>query len=248
MNRQTLKNRMIKDYIALRKEQNVRNFFNQIMITDPKTCFEAEEFITQVVVNKDFKGKLPAHSERLLATNDHLKQISGMKNHPEFIAIAKKPNLALPRKIKRIIFLDHLQNPGNIGSIIRSALAFNFDALYFCPKCCDPFNDKAMRAAKSSIFHLPIFKMEFNDFIKKYSDFMFFQANLSGQNIKSTKIDKKSVLIFSNEGSGPTKTLEREAIPIAIPMNPKVESLNVAAAANIIMHHFSELELSQVSS
>lgn len=229
----------IKDLIALRKEQSVRNSCKKILITDAKTCFEIPGEIEQLIVIEGFKGELPPHKSSVFVKTADLARISGMKHHPDFVAIVAKPSPISKKIPSRIIFLDHLQNPGNMGTIIRSALAFNFDALYYTENSCDPFNDKTLRAAKSAIFHLPIFKIKTEQFIEKFNDFTFYQADLVGQSLDSVTIDQKSVLILSNEGSGPCSTFNCKKIPITIHMNQKVESLNVSAAANILMYHFN---------
>jgi RNA methyltransferase, TrmH family len=232
-----INDKIVRDYVTLRKDHKERQNSGLVMLTDPKTCHEYPGVIPQLLVSQGFTGILPDHDQKITTTDEVLRKISGMKNHAHLVAIVNKPESKMPANLGRILFLDQIQNPGNLGTIIRNALAFSFDALFLSPNCCDPFNDKCIRAAKSALFHLPIFKMKMDDFVQKYDDFTFYMADTQGKELFDIDIRQKSALILSNEGSGPSKALQCQKITIK--MNEKVESLNVACASGILMHAFS---------
>ncbi len=144
-----------------------------------------------------------------------------------------------------VIFLDRLQDAGNLGTIIRTADAFGLGAVVLSPNCVDLFNPKTVRATMSSIFNVPI--MQADDSIEaltqmKKAGYTVFSAALEGENFNSVKdIDKeKSCIIIGNEGNGICdEVLSFSDRIITLPMRGGAESLNAAIAAGILIYGFT---------
>lgn len=137
----------------------------------------------------------------------------------------------------KILILDAVQDPGNVGALMRSAKAFGFDTIVLGDGCCDIYNDKAIRASQGAIFKLNFINRNLLEFIPTLSDYEIYGTNVvNGIELDNVKKTNKIAIVLGNEGSGISKEvndiLKRN---IYIPMN-LTESLNVSVAGSIIMY------------
>ncbi|MDN4607231.1 TrmH family RNA methyltransferase [Sporosarcina highlanderae] len=145
---------------------------------------------------------------------------------------------------KKYLFIDAVQDPGNIGTMIRTADAAGIDAVILGKGCADPFNPKTVRSAQGSHFHLPIIKGELNDWIEKVKSA---NIKLIGTGLQNA-VDHYSVgplnefaLIVGNEGSGvAAEYLSKSDEIVKIPIYGKAESLNVAIATGILLYAYGK--------
>lgn len=179
-------------------------------------------------------------AEYITCTKEIIDKISSVVNSEGIIAEMALPSMAPLTQEKYIIACDGLQDPGNLGTIIRTALALGWQAIFLIEPCCDPFNDKALRAAKGATFELPIQRGTWDDLaeIIKKNNLTALVADLDG--MLPEAIQEKSqagfVLILGNEAQGahvPSTFCHKK---IVIPMKGPMESLNVAIAAGILMY------------
>lgn len=141
---------------------------------------------------------------------------------------------------QRVILCDGIQDPGNMGTIIRTALSFGFDGLYVNNMCVDISNDKVIRSAQGALFHLPIQKVDLLTIIP--------QLQAQGLSVVGTDVHQgqplaqialpQVALVLGSEGSGVSPE-----VLAACDLNVKIEmttfeSLNVASAAAILCYHF----------
>jgi TrmH family RNA methyltransferase len=130
-----------------------------------------------------------------------------------------------------VVALDAVQDPGNVGTIVRLAAAFDAGGVVLLPGCADAYSPKAIRASVGAILNVPIVNMLTNDLIAR--GWPLFAADAAGMPIDPP--GRGAVLLFGNEGSGVSADLRAHSTPIAIPMSSRVESLNVAASAAILL-------------
>ena len=90
-----------------------------------------------------------------------------METPPGLIAVLPRPQLPLPESIQKALILDAVREPGNVGTIIRTALGAGIDAVYFAPECVDPYNPKAVRAAAGAHFRIPLYRLSWNAIAKE---------------------------------------------------------------------------------
>ncbi len=142
------------------------------------------------------------------------------------------------------LVLENIQDPGNLGTIIRSADAFAFDGVVLAGATTDPFGDKALRAAMGSTFHVPIYR--FQTIVDasvwlKASGIVLVAAALTGQPIEQIKdYEAGAALMIGNEGSGlSSQALAISDLQVKIAMPGRAESLNAASAAAILCHWLS---------
>ncbi len=141
----------------------------------------------------------------------------------------------------RLLVLDAIQDPGNLGTLIRTADAAGFDAIIAGKGTVDPFNDKALRSTQGSIFHVPIFQGELDEWLPTMKDkgYSIWATSLQNaeeyQNIEPTT---PVALLVGNEGAGvQDEYLEFADQNVTIPIFGQAESLNVAIASGILMYY-----------
>jgi TrmH family RNA methyltransferase len=137
-----------------------------------------------------------------------------------------------------LICLDNISDPGNLGTIIRNCDWFGFKNIMLTENCAELFNPKTIRASMGSVFHLILFEgiSLLNIENLKKRGYQIICSDLEGKDIYTLKISKNSILVFSNEASGPSKEiLNLSDKKVTIPSYGKAESLNVASASAIIL-------------
>ena len=141
----------------------------------------------------------------------------------------------------KILVLDGIQDPGNMGTIIRSAVAFNVDTIIISYKCTDPYGSKVVRATQGMIFSSNIIKVDLKETIKELKkNYKIYVTKVDGGNsLKNVTKEEKFVIIMGNEGNGVSEEIRYLADEyLYIPMNEKCESLNVGVATSIILYEF----------
>ncbi|XP_068640685.1 uncharacterized protein [Aristolochia californica] len=147
----------------------------------------------------------------------------------------------------RILILDGIQDPGNLGTLLRSAMAFKWDGVFLLPGCCDPFNEKALRAARGATFQLPIVSgtcAHLEELRSKFQMKMLAghpknveesNCHLLSRQYADTLADKSVCLILGSEGNGLSEQSKNICELVSIPMAENFESLNVSVAGGIFL-------------
>ncbi len=136
------------------------------------------------------------------------------------------------------IILDEIRDPGNMGAILRSALASNIDAIYLTPGCADIFSPKVVRSASGAIFKLPVFiRRSWAELALTFANHRRFYTEAGAETLYyHVDLTRDCVFVIGNEAHGPSAAARNFAEDaVAIPMANNVESLNAAIAASIIM-------------
>ncbi|XP_047956001.1 uncharacterized tRNA/rRNA methyltransferase slr1673-like isoform X1 [Salvia hispanica] len=149
----------------------------------------------------------------------------------------------------RILVLDGIQDPGNLGTLVRSATAFRWDGVFLLPGCCDPFNDKALRACRGASFQIPIVSGSWEnvgDLRDEFQMRMLAGHPAKGDDLKPVmKLSKDLAesmedlplcLVLGSEGAGLSQFSRRDCELVSIPMAGEFESLNVSVAGGIFMY------------
>lgn len=179
----------------------------------------------------------------------HLFQrLSDMKSPQGVIAVARPPSVTLEDLLNslgcptaRLLLLEEVQDPGNVGTLIRTADALGFDAVLLTDSTATIYNPKTVAASMGSVFHVPI--VELQSVIEDVADqirregYILVAADIEGDNLASGRPQApKLVLMLGNEGKGLSKNaLALADLSVRIPMSGMAESLNVAAAGAILM-------------
>lgn len=177
-----------------------------------------------------------------LVTNKVMRYLTDLDTVPVVIAVCHKLE---PQEINgSVIALDNIQDPGNLGTIIRSALAFNIDTILLSEDTVDLYNSKVIRASQGMLFHVNIVQTNlYNEILKLKEKGYKIMTSLKSDKKSQKNLEKKDkfVIIMGNEGNGVKKELtELSSYDITIKTNPDCESLNVAVAASIIMYELNK--------
>jgi TrmH family RNA methyltransferase len=167
--------------------------------------------------------------------NDIVLQKLADTKHPQgVVTVCSKTTGTKPTS--KVLILQAVQDPGNVGTLLRSALAFGFHTIVL-DRSCDIYNDKVLRSTQGAIFHLNIIEANTTDFMKEYTAYQYLGTAMKGTTLEDIHPSKNIALILGNEGAGVDKdTLSLCHDIITIPMQG-TESLNVAVAGSIMMYH-----------
>lgn len=165
-----------------------------------------------------------------------LKKLSSQKSGTKEIAVVKKIE---ERKVEgdKILILDNIQDPGNLGTIIRSAVAFNISTIILSDDCVDLYNDKVIRSSEGMIFNINIVRKKLIEIIPKLKEngYTVYATTVNGNGYFEN--DHKIALVIGNEGNGIKENILNLCDKnITIKMNKECESLNAGVAASILMY------------
>ena len=140
--------------------------------------------------------------------------------------------------MEKLLLLDRVQDPGNLGTLIRTADAAGVDAIILGEGCADPYNPKVVRATQGSLFHLPLIKADLSEFIDELEIPVYGTALEEAIPFKQVEPSETFALLVGNEGQGVSEELLGKTTKnLYIPIYGKSESLNVGIAAGILMYY-----------
>jgi TrmH family RNA methyltransferase len=176
--------------------------------------------------------------ENIFETNDHwLKSISQLKTPNKVVAVFKKKSAKVPEVTGKIsLMLDYLQDPGNMGTMIRIADWFGIENIICSENCVDCYNHKVVQSAMGSLARVNIFYIDLASFINANKEIKVYAATLSGTNIFKFPKIVEGIILIGNEANGVREDLlQLASYQLTIPRYGHAESLNAAVAAGIIL-------------
>ena len=235
----SLDNDKVKYYYKLGKKK-YRDLYKEFIVEGEHLVLEAYKVgVLKEILILDGEV-LPIDVKQIEVSKEVLKKITSLNTPPKMIGLCEKK---IDTTIgKRILILDEIQDPGNMGTIIRSAVAFSIDTIIIGNASVDVYSPKVVRATQGMIFHIPIVFYSIDKLIPilKKLNIPIYATNVKyGEDVKNLSIEEKKCfsLIIGNEGNGVNpKYLELSDKFIYIPMNEVVESLNVGVATSIILY------------
>ena len=240
----SLDNDRIKGYIKLKDRKN-RKKTNTFIVEGMHSVLEAYKkgMVVELILKEDIS--LPLDVPYVYVTDEIIKKISDAVSPPDVLALCKmaNDNVVLGEKI---LLLDGIQDPGNLGTIIRSAVAFNVDTICLSPDTVDIYNPKVLRSTQGMIFHTNIIIKSLKEIISmlKEREIPIYGTRVDyGIDVSTLreKDRKKYALVMGNEGNGvKEEILDMCDEYIYISMNPDVESLNVGVATSIILYELDK--------
>lgn len=233
-------NPLVIHLARLARQRKCREEEQSCIVEGFKTLSEIDGSLlrTLIVTKEADVGLVPFCENTFLVTDEVLRKISSSKEPEGILAEVALPKQQDLSSSSKLVVLDGLQDPGNVGTIFRTALAFGWDGMILLDGSCDPFNDKALRAAKGATFKIPYLQMSKEAFLNWALEhsFKLFAAHLKGSFVEQLAFPSKVALIFGSEGKGVSKELLKLSESVTIPMSCLVESLNVAVSAGILLH------------
>lgn len=186
----------------------------------------------------DIIAKLQNRRCELVPVNDDiLKHVSDTQQSQGIACIFFIPKPPIPRDPKRVLIMDSIREPGNMGTILRTAGAAGVDLVILSPGSVDPYNPKALRAGMGAHYRVPIVEAEWNE-IQHFCEDLTIYATRADAGMSYAKVDwtQAWAFIVGNEAHGISKPARQIAqADIAIPMASNTESLNAAIATAVIL-------------
>lgn len=185
----------------------------------------------------------PFKHEAVEVSEKVMKKLSVNRSANDYIAICRKPVIKVSKE-EAFIVLEEVQDPGNMGTIIRTAYSFGYDAVYISNNSCDVFNEKTLQSSQGSIFHLPVIRMPITEiyaWLKEKGVYIYGTSLQTDKSIETVERKTPFALVMGNEGRGLSEFAQKKADYLfKIPM-ANFDSLNVSIAMGICAYEFKKV-------
>ena len=237
----SVNNEHIKELCKL-KDKKYRDQSNTFLVETKHLVMEAykEGLIKELILEKN--EIYPLNVDTLYVTKEILKKISSTDTPPTVMAVVYKKK-EIEDIGEKVLIIDNIQDPGNLGTIIRSAVAFNIDTIVLSNDTVDLYNPKVVRANQGMMFHMNIIRRNTLKFIKelKEKDYKIVGTKVTnGHDVREASIYSHFALVIGNEGRGISRDIDDLCDEyLYIKMNEQCESLNASVAASILLYEIN---------
>jgi TrmH family RNA methyltransferase len=190
--------------------------------------------------------------EIIPANYDDLKKISSLKTPHNALAVIRIPDICIDAgniRKELSVALDCVQDPGNLGTIIRAAAWFGIRNIYCSEDCVDVYNPKVIQSSMGAILHVNVFYTDLRKLLESASGdkIRIFGAMVQGESIYSYRLSNNGIILLGNESKGISKELipyisDRIMIPKQTDASSGIDSLNVSMAASVILSEFTRVK------
>ncbi|PCI77825.1 hypothetical protein COB21_02395 [Candidatus Aerophobetes bacterium] len=238
---------LIKHLVQLRTCKKYRQTSNAVFIEGEKVIFDLASnhtFEKLIVVEGATLPPSIRFVEKHVISEQNFKKISGVNTNSTLAATLKKPEARTFKSDENLLIFDRIQDPGNMGMLVRSALAFGYSGVFLVEGSVDYFNDKTVRTSRGAVFSLPFQEGSLQELLLLASKnkARLLIADLEGKSPESiTKDANPFYLVVGNEGQGVSAKIKNKGEAITLATHPHVESLNVAAAGSILLYLLQHL-------
>ena len=201
--------------------------------------------IEKIFALESYRDQLAAFPQTIWVSEEILLDLADTQTPQGIVAVIQKEEVGLPNLHQgKYLFLEDVQDPGNVGTMIRTADAAGFTGVIVSDKSADIYSLKTLRSMQGSHFHLPIYRLPVATFVEeaKKSNLPLLATTLSrdSKDYRELSSLENFVLVMGNEGQGISSVMAESADQLVhIGMKGRAESLNVAVAAGILMFYFS---------
>jgi TrmH family RNA methyltransferase len=250
-----------KNILKLIKSLQIKKFRDEhglFIVEGKKSVLEvlASDFQIQwLLVTSDYEKEFHKFKDKVsnfeIINQNDLEDISRINSNDTALAVVcqKKQSNFTETSENKIIILDHIQDPGNMGTIIRTADWFGFNQIICSKDCVELYNPKVITSTMGSFTRVSVFYENLDEVMAtlKKAKFTIYGALLEGKNLQEVKIDQKIALVIGNESNGISDNMLKNIDQsVTIAKYGKAESLNAGIAAGILMHHFVGFENKQI--
>ena len=237
----SVNNKYIKELARL-KEKKYRDESGLFLVETKHLVLEAFKagLIKELILEKN--EIFPLDVPTLYVSKEVLKKLSSLDSPSNVMAVVSKR----PKEDtigEKVLILDRIQDPGNLGTIIRSAVAFNIDTIICSFDTVDVYNPKVVRASQGMMFHIPILFKNTEKTIQKLKkqDYKIIGTKVTnGHDVRTSSIYSHFALVIGNEGQGISKNIDDLCDEyLYIKMNENCESLNASVAASILLYEIN---------
>lgn len=226
----SLQHSFIKHLVKLRASKTYRSAEQTTLVIGSKLV---NEFKPKIILSEKGSKFSVTADEHIVVSRSILQKVTGQTNPEGIVGVVKLPAFKSLFDKTRLIAFDGVQDPGNLGTLIRSALALGFEGGLLLPGTVDPFQDKVICSSKGASLRFPLMQTTWAEIYK--APHTTYLADIEGSSNKA--FENALILVLGNEGQGLSP--QAKGTKITIPVQG-VESLNVAAAGSILMHQIRE--------
>ncbi|GGC93375.1 putative tRNA/rRNA methyltransferase YsgA [Thalassobacillus devorans] len=239
----SLQNTRVKQWIKLKKRRDREK--SQTFLVEGfhlvEEAVKSDWAIQEVIVQENMEAPIWMAHERITQVSKEVFAALADTETPQGIAAVVEMKQFSPASFRHVLLIDAVQDPGNLGTLIRTADAAGFNGVIIGKGSVDPYNDKVIRATQGSLFHMPLFSGDLKEWVAQLQQqgmTVWASALENAQPFQKITIADKAALIVGNEGAGIQEDLlELADEKVYIPIYGHAESLNVAVAAGILMYH-----------
>jgi TrmH family RNA methyltransferase len=238
----SLQHPLVKHLVKLRIDSSHRYECQALILEGVKPIQEVSTHITKLLYTPAYASvALSLSGEKWQVTEAILQKISGMSSPEGIVAEIRMPPFVSLDNARHILALDGISDPGNMGTLLRTALALGWETIYFLPESCDPFNEKVLRAARGAHFKLTLAKgtaLQLHQWVDK-ERIQALLADIQGKAPEEVPMASRRLLVLGNEAHGASVEVRNFCQSVTIPMAGEMESLNVAIAGGILLYLLS---------
>ena len=241
----SVNNEKIKDTVKL-QQKKYRNEKGLFLLEGHKPIFEAygsKINILNVYTTKKNLEKFDFIKDRIVVVNDAvLEKLSTTASVCEAVAVAQQRLTSIEeiKNKKRLVLIENIKDAGNLGTLLRSAAAFNIDAVILSGETIDLYNPKVVRSAVGALFKIPVINADLNEAKKVFNSHNFIATVVNHKDVVNPEtIDytKPFVIMLGSEADGLTQNaIEMSDIKTTIPIQKNTESLNLSVAGAIMFY------------
>lgn len=200
------------------------------------------ELVHSIYTSADIDPSLLNHFDCYSCNNNEMERISQFNSPSAMIGLFHEPVEKKFNPNERILVLESIQDPGNLGTIIRTADWFGIKQILCSEDTVNCFNSKVIQSSMGSAFRIPVFYENLIEFLPKLNSTIH-GALLDGEKLENVNPKEIKILVMGNEGKGISPSLQKHINQaVTIPGYGQAESLNVSIATGIFLHHWSQLK------
>ena len=227
--------------VASLKDKKYRAAYGEYIIEGVKQVREAiacGQDVGHIVVSESYAGDVFDAGKTVCVSDGVFAKLSEESSPQGILAVLKLPKNPLRPPEGNCLLLDGVSDPGNLGTIIRTANAAGYGEIYLLG-CADPYAPKCVRSAMSGIFFVDLFRISETGML--FEGVPLICADMGGENVFSLQKKKKFCLVIGNEANGVSESVRRQcAFTVRIPMRGSCESLNAGVSAGILMYELTK--------
>ncbi len=196
-----------------------------VIIPEGKSSLEATQLMQQL-----------EHVNTMMLPTLMFAELTPVTSSTGILALAKIPQIVPPVLVKFALILEDIQDPGNLGSMLRTALGAGVEAVYLSKGCTDAWSPKALRGGQGAQFHVSM--IEGVDIVEAIANFAgnSYATTMHGESLYAQDLSQPTAFIIGNEGAGlSAKVVQAASHQISIPIHQNLESLNAAAATAVCL-------------
>ena len=226
-------------YIKKLGRKKYRKLYSHFVVEGEKVF--QDFFDSNIPVFKSYSTKQINNQNTIIVTDNCMKKMTFLKTHSNVLGIFSTPIKKKPPLNKKVLVLDDVSDPGNLGSIIRLCDWFGFENIVCSKKTVDCYNPKVVQSSMGSLARINIFYEDLKSYLSKVS-IPIYGTFLNGEFVNRITFPNEFILIFGNESKGISKSISKFlSHKITIPKASKsvVDSLNITSATAIVMNEIS---------